>query len=534
MAYQRSVFWSTVFRYLSIILLYFTQSAAQTTPQQILLSKDSLLIGQPNGRAKAFKMSGHATLSNLGVLTLNPLLTAGSCTNCNLSIDSYGRITTFANGSGGGGGITSLTQGTWMNFSVNPITSTGTVNADSASIAAYLVRRADSSATNGWVTKYLLTTTLSSYLTTASAASTYQPIITTGTTSQYFRGDLSLATFPTIPTVTPSTLSKFDDTNVTLTLGGTPSTALLQNVSITAGWTGTLADARIASAATWNAKQSALSGTGLVSFSGTTESYNTTSLSIASIISNETGSGNMVFSISPTLVTPVLGVATATSINSVSISGSGSIANSGTTSLTSFTGSGTSSGTNTGDQTSVTGNAGTATALQTARTINGVSFDGTANITVTAVPSNIQYAIKSSDLATTSTSMVDVTDMSFSVAASGNYIFEFSGRIGSTVTNGGRFTITCPAGATIEFQSWGNLGSSGTSVTPIGISSSGSETATYASGAAAGYTQYAYIIKGTVKVGGTAGTVQLRARSINAANTFTIYAGGQMQAHKIN
>lgn len=32
--------------------------------------------------------------------------------------------------------------------------------------------------------------------------------------------------------------------------------------------------------------------------------------------------------------------------------------------------------------TSVTGNAGTATKLQTARTINGVSFDGTANITV--------------------------------------------------------------------------------------------------------------------------------------------------------
>lgn len=40
------------------------------------------------------------------------------------------------------------------------------------------------------------------------------------------------------------------------------------------------------------------------------------------------------------------------------------------------------SGTNTGDQTSVTGNAGTATKLATARNINGVAFDGTANITV--------------------------------------------------------------------------------------------------------------------------------------------------------
>lgn len=42
----------------------------------------------------------------------------------------------------------------------------------------------------------------------------------------------------------------------------------------------------------------------------------------------------------------------------------------------------TVSGTNTGDQTSVTGNAGTATRLATARNINGVAFDGTANVTI--------------------------------------------------------------------------------------------------------------------------------------------------------
>lgn len=58
--------------------------------------------------------------------------------------------------------------------------------------------------------------------------------------------------------VTPSALTKVDDTNVTLTLGGTPSTSLLQSVSLTLGWTGTLADGRIASASTWNAKQNAL------------------------------------------------------------------------------------------------------------------------------------------------------------------------------------------------------------------------------------------------------------------------------------
>lgn len=46
--------------------------------------------------------------------------------------------------------------------------------------------------------------------------------------------------------------------------------------------------------------------------------------------------------------------------------------------------SGTSSGINTGDQTNISGNAGTATALQTSRTIDGQGFDGTANITVIA------------------------------------------------------------------------------------------------------------------------------------------------------
>jgi hypothetical protein len=49
---------------------------------------------------------------------------------------------------------------------------------------------------------------------------------------------------------------------------------------------------------------------------------------------------------------------------------------------------GNTSGTNTGDQTTITGNAGTATALQTARNIDGVSFNGTANITVIAPGTN--------------------------------------------------------------------------------------------------------------------------------------------------
>ena len=46
---------------------------------------------------------------------------------------------------------------------------------------------------------------------------------------------------------------------------------------------------------------------------------------------------------------------------------------------------GNTSGTNTGDQTTVSGNAGSATVLQTGRTIGGVSFNGSANISLPGV-----------------------------------------------------------------------------------------------------------------------------------------------------
>jgi len=45
----------------------------------------------------------------------------------------------------------------------------------------------------------------------------------------------------------------------------------------------------------------------------------TSSSELAGVISDETGGGSLVFATSPTLVTPVLGVATATSINGLEI-----------------------------------------------------------------------------------------------------------------------------------------------------------------------------------------------------------------------
>jgi hypothetical protein len=109
------------------------------------------------------------------------------------------------------------------------------------------------------------------------------------------------------------------------------------------------------------------------------------SANLASLVSDETGTGALVFASSPTLVTPTLGAATATSINGVTVTGT-------STPALSVTGTTAVSGTNTGDQTTITGNAGTATILETARNINGVSFNGSADITVAAAAGTLTGA----------------------------------------------------------------------------------------------------------------------------------------------
>jgi len=86
----------------------------------------------------------------------------------------------------------------------------------------------------------------------ASAANTLSKLAgNTTTTKQYLSqtGDGVNSAAPAWATIsgtdiTGDALTTADDTNVTLTLGGTPATALLRAASITAGWTGTLSGTR--------------------------------------------------------------------------------------------------------------------------------------------------------------------------------------------------------------------------------------------------------------------------------------------------
>jgi hypothetical protein len=71
------------------------------------------------------------------------------------------------------------------------------------------------------------------------------------------------------------------------------------------------------------------------------------------------------------------------------------------------------SGTNTGDQTTISGNAATATKLETARSINGVAFDGSADIIIAADAGTLSgsVAIANGGTGSTTKSFVDLTTL---------------------------------------------------------------------------------------------------------------------------
>ena len=105
------------------------------------------------------------------------------------------------------GTVTTISAGNGMNYS--PITSTGSVVLGTPSSITL-------SSTNS--------------VTSTSHTHAFSP---GGTTSQYIRGDGAATS--------GAALTKTDDTNVTLTIGGSPTNALLSATSLALGWTGNLA-----------------------------------------------------------------------------------------------------------------------------------------------------------------------------------------------------------------------------------------------------------------------------------------------------
>lgn len=237
----------------------------------------------------------------------------------------------------------------------------------------------------------------------------------------------------------------------------------------------------------------------------------------------------------------------------------------------------TLSGSNTGDQSSVTGNAGTATALQNARTIDGQSFDGTANINVIApathaatskatpvdadeVPlvdsgasnvlkrltwANLKAGLKSyfdtlyaapplfarvtgSDATTSSTSLADITGLSLTLEA--NKVYKFEANlvcVTSADANGTKYGVNFSAvGATVSAVILAPSSSTATRAETITAFNSTAGLSNYllTSGQTGGV-----VIRGTIVTGSNGGTFTIQHQK-NTSGTSTVKVGSYVEA----
>lgn len=440
---------------------------------------------------------------------------------------------------------------------------------------------------------FITSSALTGYLLSSTAASTYFPI-PTGTSAQYITGAGTLTTFPTIPTVgtwgalnypswasgtpfvkmtaagtfsldtnsyltsaitslgtlTGATQTFGNDTNVTMVSSGTTHALT---------WSGTLADARIASASTWNAKQSAIT-TGLVSqylrgdlslasfpsipSVGTWGALNYPAWATGSPFVKMTAAGTFALdtttylsSITSLNVTTALGFTPYNATNpSAYISG---ITSGMVTSALTYTPVDKAGDTMTGLlQFSGTTHAGLK--LLSLTTVQRVAltpvagmmvFDTDLATTCTYNGTNWEYTIKK--IATLTTTAViaaaNITGLSFAVEANSTYEIDGYYLAGCSGVGGVKFAVTVPASTTFDALFDSVAATVATSVKARTVTS-GSLTATASITAAA---QGGVIVKGFIKVGVTAGTVQMQFASTTVAQTSTLYATSFCKLSKI-
>lgn len=242
-------------------------------------------------------------ISTLSNLTSNGLVTTSGGTGAlSVTVPGTGVLTALAVNVGtagafvvNGGALGTPSSGTVTNLTgTASININGTVGATTPAAGTFTTGTINTSLTMADGANIILNSTTGTKIGTATtqklAFFNSVPIVQpTGSVITALQ-NLGLGASLTIPASTITSgaaLTKTDDTNVTLTLGGSPTTALLAASSLTLGWTGTLAVAR--------------GGTG----------GGSASITLFNNITGYTASGatgttstNLVFSTSPSITTP--------------------------------------------------------------------------------------------------------------------------------------------------------------------------------------------------------------------------------------
>lgn len=221
---------------------YFSASSAATTNYAIETGLGSVLIGNLSGAGSRMVVADAS-----GVLSTQAIPAGGvsdgdkgditvSASGATWTIDSqavtYAKIQNISTNNrllgratAGAGTIEEITLGSGLSFSGTTLNATGFTNP---------------------------MTTLGDVIYGGASGTPTRLAGNTTTTKQFLTstGSAGLATAPAWGTISASdigsgaALTKSDDTNVTLTLGGSPTTALLTATSLTLGWTGQLAVSR--------------------------------------------------------------------------------------------------------------------------------------------------------------------------------------------------------------------------------------------------------------------------------------------------